>query len=95
MIGLTRLLLLVLLILFAGRALRQLLAGMTQGLRAGRTPRPPEQGVRMVRDPVCGVFLVPSRALVLQDRGQTRYFCSEKCRAQFHLRGATRSGSTR
>ncbi len=95
MFFLTRFLLIFVLILLAARGLRQLLVGMTQGMRDGRKTRPPEQGVRMVRDPVCGVFVVPSRALMLQDRGQTRYFCSEECRAQFQLRGASRSGSTR
>ncbi len=95
MLGLTRLVLLFLLVVFLARGLRQLLTGMTQGMRGNRAPGPPERGVHMVRDPVCGVFLVPSRAVLLQDRGQTRYFCSEKCRAQYQLRGASRPGSSR
>jgi YHS domain-containing protein len=95
MLGLSRLVLLFLLVVLVARGLRQLLSGMTEGMRAGRPQRPPEQGVRMVRDPVCGVFVVPSRALALQDKGQTRYFCSEKCRSQYQLRDRARPGSAR
>jgi YHS domain-containing protein len=39
--------------------------------------------VQMVRDPVCGTFLVPSRALTFTDRGVVRYFCSEACRQAY------------
>jgi len=34
----------------------------------------------MVRDPVCGTFVLPERALVVSDGRQRVYFCSSRCR---------------
>ena len=34
----------------------------------------------MVRDPVCGTFVVQSRALTADSGGETAWFCSEECR---------------
>ncbi|HEX7139062.1 MAG TPA: hypothetical protein VF219_14495 [Vicinamibacterales bacterium] len=46
-------------------------------------PRVPDAGVRMVRDPVCGMFVVPERALTLADGRTTQYFCSATCRDKY------------
>ena len=74
-----------LLILFV-RAMMRLWAGVREGLEGGASPRSrqvPLQGVQMVRDPVCGTFIVASRAIAGRDRdGGTVYFCSTKCRDQ-------------
>ena len=53
---LTRLLLILLLVLFVGRALWRLLSGVVEGATATgpRRSRTPERGTRMVRDPICG-----------------------------------------
>jgi YHS domain-containing protein len=49
--------------------------------------KPPGQrdgsAVQLVRDPVCGVFVVPGTALTSGSGTGTRYFCSEKCRQQW------------
>jgi len=37
----------------------------------------------MVRDPVCGVHIPESRALVEVRAGERIHFCSEACRASF------------
>ena len=37
--------------------------------------------VKLVRDPVCGVFVVPQHALTAGSGAATRYLCSEKCRS--------------
>ena len=79
-------LLLFLLFLVAARALWRLLSGVAQGVsgqdgRAGRPASPP--AVKMVRDPVCGTYVVPGRALELARGRETLYFCSEKCRDQY------------
>ncbi|MFB3853209.1 MAG: hypothetical protein ACE148_05220 [Vicinamibacterales bacterium] len=80
---LTRVLLIALLVLLAIRALGRLLGGVVRGLTP---PAPPDKGVQMVRDPVCGTFVVPSRALMLSDGHEARFFCSEKCRAAYSHR---------
>ena len=55
-----------------------------------RSSRPgvPEAGVRMARDPVCGMFVVPDRALALGDGRSTHYFCSTACRDKYVSRSA-------
>ena len=45
-----------------------------------RTMKP---SMKLVRDPVCGTFVAPREDLALTVRGQTHYFCSEKCRREF------------
>jgi uncharacterized protein len=59
--------------------------GRPSGGRAGRTPA---RGVQMVRDPVCGTFVVPEGALMIVDGRARLYFCSEKCRDQYRARSA-------
>ena len=52
----------------------------------------PQQGVSMARDPVCGTFVLPERALTLVD-GRTRvFFCSDTCRDKYRARPSSGSG---
>ena len=84
---LTRLLLWAILLYFLWRVLWKLLAGVFEGM--GYTP-PGKAGARsvgLVRDPVCGTFIMPSKALTSGAGSNTRYFCSEKCRADYAGRG--------
>jgi YHS domain-containing protein len=37
----------------------------------------------MVKDPVCGLHVPESRALVSVEAGETVHFCSEACRARY------------
>lgn len=86
---LLRYVLILLLGLLVLRALGKALAGLIAGASPDPRPRsgPPERGVQMVRDPVCGTFLPPDAALSLAERGgAVRYFCSEKCRDAYRLR---------
>ncbi len=87
---LVRFLLLCLLLMFVARALRRFLAGVLQGAATPPPRREPQQGVRMMRDPVCGTFVVPQRAITASDGGQVQYFCSEKCRDAYRLRASSR-----
>jgi YHS domain-containing protein len=82
-----RLLLIVLLVLFVGRALWRLLSGVVEGATAAgsRGSRTPERGTRMVRDPICGTFVVQSRALSADSRGETAWFCSDDCRRTWQV----------
>jgi YHS domain-containing protein len=66
----------------------RLLQGFLEGVRGApprrRGPggdRVPAKGTAMVRDPVCGTFVVQSRALTAARGRETAWFCSEQCRA--------------
>lgn len=86
---LLRFVLLFVLALLVMRALGRLLAGVIAGATppAARRSGPPDRGVQMVRDPVCGTFLPPGSAVSLTERGgAVRYFCSERCRDAYKAR---------
>ena len=89
-----RTLLLFLLLLVVARAVWRLLSGVVQGASSGQSGRrgpasPP--AVKMVRDPVCGTYVVPGRALELARGRETLYFCSEKCRDQYFQKSSQKS----
>jgi YHS domain-containing protein len=66
------------LFLYVIRALMRLLHGIAQGMGTPRETQPP--AVALQRDPVCGTYVVPSRALTSGTGSATRFFCSERCR---------------
>ncbi len=41
------------------------------------------QGQKMVRDPVCGMYMDPRLAVKLDSRKETFYFCSDECRRKY------------
>jgi len=78
------------LLILLTRALSRLWGGFMEGLTGqprprSRVPQPsaPQQGVQMVRDPVCGTFVVPDRALMLSVGRPQLYFCSPACRDKY------------
>jgi YHS domain-containing protein len=84
---LLRTFLLFLLFVFLARAVWRLVSGVMQGASsagrsAGHRPASPP-AVKMVRDPVCGTYVVPGKALERPRGRETLYFCSEKCRDQY------------
>jgi YHS domain-containing protein len=82
-----RLILFVLLAIFVVRALWRLLEGIVEG--ASRSPgAAPDHGVSMVRDPVCGTFVLPASAVTLVDGRAHLYFCSDACRDKYRTRTA-------
>lgn len=54
----------------------------------GREAQRPMQSAKMVRDPVCGTFVLPERAVSLGDGRGRAYFCSEACRDTYRARTA-------
>jgi YHS domain-containing protein len=40
-------------------------------------------GKRLVRDPICGMHMAQEVALPVNANGETQYFCSPECRAQY------------
>ena len=86
---LTRFLLWALLLFLVFRAIGRLIRGIGEGTRGttsrggrGRAAEAPK-GELMVRDPVCGTFVVPSRALSHRDKNGTQCFCSDTCRQEY------------
>jgi YHS domain-containing protein len=67
------------------RAVIRIVRGVLDGLRA---PAEPPAAVPLVRDPICGTFVVPSSALALGTGADTRFFCSEKCRRAYQVKFA-------
>jgi YHS domain-containing protein len=66
------------------RAFDAFVEGATGRPRSGPVPR----AVPMARDPICGTFVVPDRAVTLVDGRSRLYFCSERCRDQYRARTA-------
>ncbi len=85
-----RFILLSLLLTFAVRAIGRLFDGIMEGLRGEAPPRTtvPTRSVQMVRDPVCGTFVVPDRAVSIVVGRDHVYFCSTACRDTFRARTA-------
>jgi uncharacterized protein len=92
---LLRLVLFVIFAVIVARAFWRLVDGILEGL--GGAPRGrgrvPSRGVQMVRDPVCGTFVLPDHALTLVDGRARLFFCSQACRDKYQARSSTRSGS--
>ena len=84
---LVRYILIFLFVALLARAFARLFAGFLEGVTGTpRGTRVPRLGVQMVRDPVCGTFVVPDRAVLLVDGAQRLHFCSDKCRDQYRAR---------
>jgi YHS domain-containing protein len=84
-----RLALYVVFAIFAARAFWRLVDGIIEGVTG---PRPrgqaPQRGVSMARDPVCGTFVLPERAVALGDGRSRLFFCSNRCRDEYRARTA-------
>lgn len=80
-----RLILWVILIVLLLRAISRLARGVLEGAGYTRDSRG-VPGVALVKDPVCGVFVVPGQALALGSGRDARFFCSEKCRQAWRTR---------
>ncbi len=83
-----RVALFIIFVFVVARAFWRLLDGIVDGIshapRGGG--RPTERGVQMVRDPVCGMFVVPDRAVSIVDGRSRVYFCSDACRDAYRAR---------
>jgi YHS domain-containing protein len=71
----------IVLFLIVIRLLWKFVRGVLEGAGLLHGGQPPS--VPLVRDPVCGVFVVPTKALTAGSGSETRYFCSEKCRSEW------------
>ena len=72
------------------RILWRIVASFTDGFsgESGSQSKTPQRGVPMVRDPVCGTFVLPERAVTLLDGRSRLFFCSDACRDKYRARTA-------
>jgi YHS domain-containing protein len=83
----------VLLLLLLGMVLARILWRSIDAFIEGATGRPrsgrgPSRAVPMVRDPICGTFVLPDHAVTLVDGRSRLFFCSESCRDKYRARTA-------
>jgi uncharacterized protein len=63
--------------------------GIVEGVTGvPRTPARLSGGVAMARDPVCGTFVLPDRALSVTVGRQQLFFCSTACRDKYRAKTA-------
>ena len=84
------------------RALSKFLSGVVAGMNQTQqphasgpqprasSPQSPVSGIQMARDPVCGTFVVPGRAIEITVGSERLYFCSAECRDKFRAGAAGR-----
>ena len=72
------------LLFFIIRAVMRLVRGIAEGMSVPRVEQP--VAVPLVRDPICGTFVVADQALTYGTGAGTRFFCSEKCRRAYELK---------
>jgi YHS domain-containing protein len=84
-----RYILLLLLLVFIARAFWRVVEGVLEGASGQPRSRSPRQTrVQMARDPVCGTFVVPERAVTIVEGRQQIHFCSASCRDKYRARTA-------
>jgi YHS domain-containing protein len=84
-----RFVLFLILFIIAARVLWRLVDGVIEGMTGQHPARRNETpSVPMVRDPVCGTFVLPDRAVTLMEGRRALYFCSDACRDTYRARTA-------
>ena len=84
---LVRFILFSLLITLLVRAALRFFGGIVEGASGGAT-RPSPPSTKMVKDPVCGTFVVPSKALTASRGQETAWFCSPECQSAWQRRAS-------
>lgn len=87
-----RLVLLIVLFVFIARSFWRVVDNIVEAA-SGQPPRARGQSrgtpaAKMSRDPVCGTFVLPERAVALSDGRERIYFCSEACRDKYRAKSA-------
>lgn len=72
------------LLFFIIRAVMRLVRGIAEGMSVPRVEQP--VAVPLVRDPICGTYVVAAQALTYGTGSGLRFFCSEKCRRAYEMK---------
>ena len=86
-----RLVLFVVLFVFVARAFWRMVDNIVAAASGQAPPQPGSRtatAAKMTRDPVCGTFILPDRALSIADGRGRVYFCSEACRDKYRAKSA-------
>ena len=79
----TKLIVWLVLLLILGRFVWRFMYAVFEGAGLLKENRNEPPAVKLVRDPICGMYVVPGKALSAGSGSGTQYFCSEKCRQQW------------
>jgi YHS domain-containing protein len=82
---LIRVILIFLLLTLVVRAVYRLVAGIVEGASGGPHKQVP-LSTKMVKDPVCGTYVVHSKALTASRGNETAWFCSPECQHAWQRR---------
>jgi len=83
-----RAILLMILITLVARAFWQVIDGLIEGISGRSATNVTGRSTRLVRDPVCGTWVLPKDDLSLTDGRQRVFFCSAACRDHYRSRTA-------
>jgi YHS domain-containing protein len=78
-----RLVLVLLLLVLIARTFWRVVDSVIEGLSGPGGARTPQRSAQMVRDPVCGTFVLPGQAVMLANGSRRMYFCSTNCRDKY------------
>jgi YHS domain-containing protein len=67
------------------RSVLRLVRGIAEGMRPPAQPKA-TRPVALVRDPVCGTYVVPTTSVSTGSGAQMKFFCSENCRRAYALK---------
>ena len=82
-----RVILLLVLVVLVARTFWRVIDGLIEGI-SGRATNVTGRSTRLVRDPVCGTWVLPKGDLSLTDGRQQVFFCSPACRDRYRSRTA-------
>lgn len=75
-----------LLITLVVRAALRFFGGVVEGATGGGGRKATPVPTKMVKDPVCGTYVVPSKALTASRGEETAWFCSPECQHAWQRR---------
>ena len=83
-----RVILLLVLVVLVARTFWRVIDGLIEGLSGRGAANATARSTRLVRDPVCGTWVLPNDDLRLTDGRQHVFFCSVACRDHYRSRTA-------
>ena len=83
-----RVILLLILIVLVARTFWRVIDGLVEGISGRRATNVTGRSTRLVRDPVCGTWVLPKDDMSLTDGRQHVFFCSAACRDLYRSRTA-------